>query len=58
MQAAELARTGTGSEAWISELFDDPHTGDLLDGLLRVVSPGDGPTWDAGGATATGGSPG
>jgi Ser/Thr protein kinase RdoA (MazF antagonist) len=25
------------SEAWISEVFDEPHTRDLLDGLLRAV---------------------
>jgi aminoglycoside phosphotransferase (APT) family kinase protein len=27
----------TDSEAWISEVFDEPHTRDLLDGLLRAV---------------------
>jgi thiamine kinase-like enzyme len=26
------------SEAWISEVFDEPHTRDLLDGLLRAVN--------------------
>jgi Ser/Thr protein kinase RdoA (MazF antagonist) len=30
--------------AWISEVFDEPHTRELLDGLLAAVRAGDGPT--------------